>query len=108
MRNLAVVVLVFLTVSSVRGITVSVDADGFTDADDDDTVIVADGIYAGEGNRDIDFLGKAISPYRVNFPPSHKQGRLTRFLRVFPAFSKKFEKFYKNFVTFSTNHGLYL
>ncbi|MHC4500716.1 MAG: LamG-like jellyroll fold domain-containing protein, partial [Planctomycetota bacterium] len=26
-----------------------------------DTVIVADGIYSGEGNRDIDFLGKAIT-----------------------------------------------
>ncbi|UCF42951.1 MAG: hypothetical protein JSV99_10255, partial [Planctomycetota bacterium] len=28
---------------------------------DGDTVIVADGTYTGEGNRDIDFLGKAIT-----------------------------------------------
>jgi len=31
------------------------------DSNDGDTIIVADGIYTGEGNRDIDFLGKAIT-----------------------------------------------
>ena len=31
------------------------------DADDGDIVIVADGIYMGTGNRDIDFKGKAIT-----------------------------------------------
>jgi len=31
------------------------------DANDSDTVIVADGTYTGKGNRDIDFKGKAIT-----------------------------------------------
>ena len=31
------------------------------DANDGDTVLVATGTYAGEGNRDIDFKGKAIT-----------------------------------------------
>ncbi|MGB2808308.1 MAG: right-handed parallel beta-helix repeat-containing protein, partial [Sedimentisphaerales bacterium] len=31
------------------------------DANDGDTIIVADGTYTGDGNRDIDFLGKAIT-----------------------------------------------
>jgi len=35
------------------GIDAAVSSDG-------DTVLVADGIYTGDGNRDIDFLGKAI------------------------------------------------
>jgi len=34
---------------------------GIIAASDDDTVLVADGIYTGEGNRDIDFLGKLIT-----------------------------------------------
>ena len=34
--------------------------EGIDAALDGDTVMVADGVYAGEGNRDIDFLGKAI------------------------------------------------
>jgi parallel beta-helix repeat protein/predicted outer membrane repeat protein len=37
-------------------------------ANDGDTVIVADGIYTGEGNRDIDFLGKAITVRSENGP----------------------------------------
>jgi len=31
------------------------------DSNDGDTIIVADGIYTGEGNRDIDYLSKAIT-----------------------------------------------
>ena len=31
------------------------------DSKDGDTIIVADGIYTGDGNRDIDFIGKAIT-----------------------------------------------
>jgi parallel beta-helix repeat protein len=38
------------------------------DADDGDTVIVADGIYTGDGNRDIDFKGKAITVRSENGP----------------------------------------
>ncbi len=33
-----------------------------------DTIIVADGIYTGPGNRDIDFKGKAITLYSENGP----------------------------------------
>jgi hypothetical protein len=35
-----------------------------------DTVLVADGTYTGEGNRDIDFLGKAIAVMSENGPES--------------------------------------
>ncbi len=38
------------------------------DANDGDTIIVADGIYTGDGNRDIDFLGKAITLQSENGP----------------------------------------
>jgi hypothetical protein len=38
------------------------------DSNDGDTIIVADGIYTGEGNRDIDFLGKAIAVRSENGP----------------------------------------
>jgi len=38
------------------------------EANDDDTVIVADGTYTGDGNRNIDFLGKAITLRSENGP----------------------------------------
>ena len=38
------------------------------DANDGDTVIVADGTYTGDGNRDIDFKGKAITVRSENGP----------------------------------------
>ncbi|UCE99635.1 MAG: right-handed parallel beta-helix repeat-containing protein, partial [Planctomycetota bacterium] len=38
------------------------------DANDYDIVLVADGNYTGEGNRDIDFLGKAITVKSENGP----------------------------------------
>lgn len=38
------------------------------DANDGDTIIVADGTYTGTGNRDIDFLGKAITMRSENGP----------------------------------------
>jgi parallel beta-helix repeat protein len=37
-------------------------------ANDYDVVLVADGIYTGDGNRDIDFLGKAIKVQSENGP----------------------------------------
>jgi hypothetical protein len=37
-------------------------------AQNGDTVIVADGVYSGSGNRDIDFLGKAITVRSANGP----------------------------------------
>jgi predicted outer membrane repeat protein len=38
------------------------------DANDGDTVVVSDGVYIGLGNRDIDFLGKAITVQSENGP----------------------------------------
>ena len=38
------------------------------DANDGDTVLVADGTYTGDGNRDIDFKGKAITVKSENGP----------------------------------------
>ena len=37
-------------------------------ASDGDVVIVADGTYAGPGNKDLDFLGKAITVRSANGP----------------------------------------
>jgi parallel beta-helix repeat protein len=41
---------------------------GIGAAHDGDTVLVADGTYTGDGNRDIDFLGKAITLRSENGP----------------------------------------
>ncbi len=41
---------------------------GINGAVDGDTVLVADGTYTGDGNRDIDFLGKAIVLMSENGP----------------------------------------
>jgi parallel beta-helix repeat protein len=41
---------------------------GIDAAKDEDTVVVADGTYTGDGNRDIDFLGKAIIVRSENGP----------------------------------------
>jgi len=41
---------------------------GINGANHGDTVLVADGIYTGDGNRDIDFLGKAITVISQNGP----------------------------------------
>ena len=38
------------------------------DANDGDTVLVVDGTYTGDGNRDIDFKGKAITLHSENGP----------------------------------------
>ena len=42
--------------------------DAINAAECGDTIIVADGTYTGEGNRDIDFLGKAITVRSENGP----------------------------------------
>ncbi|NIP27242.1 MAG: hypothetical protein GWN67_22775 [Phycisphaerae bacterium] len=64
------------TAASAR--TIYVDDDGpadfntiqaaIDDANDGDTIIVSDGTYTGDGNRDIDFLGKAITLRSENGP----------------------------------------
>jgi parallel beta-helix repeat protein/predicted outer membrane repeat protein len=41
---------------------------GIDGADEGDTVLVAEGIYTGDGNRDIDFSGKAIVVMSKNGP----------------------------------------
>ena len=70
--------LLGMACSAAAGRTIYVDDDGpadfnniqaaIDDANDGDTIIVADGIYTGEGNRDIDFLGKAILLRSENGP----------------------------------------
>jgi len=64
--------------SAVVGNTIYVDDDGpadfnniqaaISDANDGDTVLVADGTYTGPGNLNIDFLGKAITVRSENGP----------------------------------------
>jgi parallel beta-helix repeat protein len=75
-----VIILVFVVgmVSIAAGRTIYVDGDGpadfntiqaaIDDAYDGDTIIVSDGTYTGGGNRDLDFLGKAIALRSENGP----------------------------------------
>ena len=75
-----VIILAFVVgmVSIAAGRTIYVDYDGsgdfnniqaaIDDSNDGDTIIVADGTYNGIGNRDIDFLGKAITLRSENGP----------------------------------------
>ncbi len=66
---LMLIVVLFCTFT--QGKTIYVDTDGLADFDniqaginasvDGDTVLVADGTYTGDGNRDLDFNGKAIT-----------------------------------------------
>lgn len=56
------------------------------DANVGDTVVVADGIYTGSGNRDIEFLGKAITVWSQNGPENcviDCQGTETEYHRGF-------------------------
>jgi hypothetical protein len=68
------VVLLSFHNSMLMAATIYVPADqptiqaGIDAAVDGDTVLVADGVYTGDGNRDIDFLGKAITVMSANGP----------------------------------------
>ncbi|MHC4072136.1 MAG: choice-of-anchor Q domain-containing protein [Planctomycetota bacterium] len=73
--TICTIAAVILTVSDLtRATTLNVPADYLTiqtavdHADDGDEIVVADGIYTGTGNRDIDFLGKAITVCSENGP----------------------------------------
>jgi len=71
MKKLTFVLICLLLSISSQARTITVDDDGLADfnniqaaindANNGDTVVVANGIYTGQGNRDIDFLGKAIT-----------------------------------------------
>ena len=71
MRNLLLICTCLTLVIPCMAETITVDDDGpadfnniqaaINDANDGDTVLVADGTYTGPGNRDIDFLGKPIT-----------------------------------------------
>src|SRR3990172_11032728 len=66
--------LFFFLVSGTFGNTINIPGDfstiqdGIIAAEDGDTVLVNNGTYTGDGNRDIDFLGKAIVVKSKNGP----------------------------------------
>jgi hypothetical protein len=61
--------LIKATTLNVPSITYPTIQSAIDDAVNGDVVIVADGIYTGAGNRDIDFLGKAITVCSENESP---------------------------------------
>ena len=66
MKTLLTFAAVMLLAFSAHSITIHVPGDrstiqaGIDGAVDGDTILVADGTYTGDGNKDIDFTGKAI------------------------------------------------
>ncbi len=78
MVKLIVVLTSLLLVTPCQAKTITVDNDGpadfnniqaaINDSNDGDTIIVADGTYTGDGNRDISFLEKAITLRSENGP----------------------------------------
>ena len=79
-RLLTSIILLGMICTTASARTIYVDDDGpadfntiqdaINDSNDGDTIIVADGTYTGLGNRDIDFLGKAITVCSENGPES--------------------------------------
>ena len=78
MKKVTVIFITLIVAASTAARTITVDNDGpadfnniqaaINDANDGDTVMVADGTYTGDGNRDIDFHGKAITVKSENGP----------------------------------------
>jgi len=78
MRKLTFLLIPFILLAASFADIITVAPDGSADfttiqaainaADPCDTVLVADGTYTGTGNRDIDFLGKAITVRSENGP----------------------------------------
>jgi hypothetical protein len=70
MKKLILALVFLLLAGSSQAGIITVDDDGpadfnniqaaIDDSNDGDKIIVADGTYTGEGNRDIDYQGKAI------------------------------------------------
>jgi len=77
-KAILVVLAALSLCATAQGRTIYVDNDGpadfnniqaaIDDSNDGDTVIISDGTYTGNGNRDIDFLGKAITVRSENGP----------------------------------------
>jgi len=77
-RSVIVLIILVISAPAFAGKIIYVDDDGpadfnniqaaIDDSNDGDTVMVADGIYTGDGNRDIDFNGKAITVSSENGP----------------------------------------
>ena len=78
MKTVKLVLTCLLIAIPCQARTITVDVDGpadfnniqaaINDANDGDIIIVADGTYTGDGNRDIDFSGKAITLRSQNGP----------------------------------------
>ncbi|MHC4157782.1 MAG: hypothetical protein ACYSSO_01760 [Planctomycetota bacterium] len=78
MRTFVFILVCFVLVCTCLARVITVDDDGpsdfndiqagINDANNGDTVIVAEGTYTGTGNRDIDFGGKAITVRSENGP----------------------------------------
>jgi len=78
MRTFAVIISLLALSVPLSAATLTVDDDGPADFNDigsavaaalpGDAIIVADGLYRGPGNRDIDFGGKAITLASVSGP----------------------------------------
>ena len=76
MKEIIPICICLLLITSSQATVITVDDDGpadynniqaaIDDSNDSDVIEVQSGVYTGEGNRDIDFLGKAITVRSTN------------------------------------------